>query len=79
MVTSIETLGFCKIDDFGDWVDEGRRIGPRCELPANTGGGHLAEGPVHGLQLLTEAVLQLLCGDAGERQVPDAKVSGERE
>jgi acetyl-CoA acetyltransferase len=73
-ISWIEALGFCGIGEFGDWVDSGRRIGPGGELPVNTGGGHLAEGRVHGLQLLTEAVLQLR-GKAGERQVPNASVA----
>ncbi|ABW13869.1 protein of unknown function DUF35 [Parafrankia sp. EAN1pec] len=70
----VEALGFCGVGEFGDWVEEGKRIGPGGELPVNTGGGHLAEGRVHGIQLLTEAVLQLR-GQAGERQVPDASVA----
>ena len=73
-ISWIEALGFCGIGEFGDWVDGGRRIGPGGDLPINTGGGHLAEGRVHGLQLLTEAVLQLR-GQAGERQVPNASVA----
>jgi acetyl-CoA acetyltransferase len=73
-ISWIEALGFCEIGEFGDWVDGGRRIGPAGELPVNTGGGHLAEGRVHCLQLLTEAVLQLR-GKAGERQVPNASVA----
>jgi len=70
----IEALGFCGYGEFGDWVDGGKRIGPGGDLPMNTSGGQLAEGRLHGISFLNEAVLQLR-GQCGERQVPDAEVS----
>jgi acetyl-CoA acetyltransferase len=70
----IEALGFCGFGEFGDWVDDGARIGPGGDLPMNTAGGQLAEGRLHGVSFLNEAVLQLQ-GRCGARQVPDAKVS----
>jgi len=70
----IEALGFCGIGEFGDWVDEGRRIGPSGSLPLNTHGGQLSEGRMHGLGFLTEAVLQLR-GQCGGRQVDNARVA----
>jgi acetyl-CoA acetyltransferase len=73
-ISWIEALGFCGKGEYRDWVDGGRRIGPGGELPTNTSGGHLAEGRVHGLQFLNEAVLQLR-GQCGVRQVPDAEVA----
>ena len=73
-ISWLEALGFCGIGEFGDWVDEGRRIGPGGGLPLNTHGGQLAEGRLHGLGFLTEAVLQLR-GQCGDRQVPDARVA----
>ncbi len=73
-ISWIEALGFCGIGEFGDWVDEGRTIGPGGSLPVNTNGGQLTEGRLHGLAFLTEAVLQLR-GECGIRQVPDAKVA----
>lgn len=70
----IEALGFCGIGEFGDWVDDGRTIGPGGSLPVNTHGGQLAEGRLHGLAHMTEAVLQLR-GECGRRQVPGASVA----
>ena len=70
----IEALGFCGLGEYGDWVAGGKTIGPGGSLPLNTGGGHLSEGRLHGLTLLIEAVLQLR-GDAGPRQVPNARAS----
>jgi acetyl-CoA acetyltransferase len=73
-ISWIEALGLCGIGEFGDWVDEGRRIGPGGQLPLNTHGGQLSEGRLHGLGFLTEAVLQLR-GQCENRQVPDARVA----
>jgi acetyl-CoA acetyltransferase len=73
-ISWIEALGFCGIGEFADWVDGGRRIGPGGSTPVNTSGGHLAEGRGHGVQFLSEAVLQLR-GECGVRQIPDAKVA----
>ena len=69
-ISWIEALGLCGIGEFGDWVDDGRTIGPGGSLPLNTHGGQLAEGRMHGLAFLTEAVLQLR-GECGVRQVPE--------
>jgi acetyl-CoA acetyltransferase len=70
----IEALGFCGPGEFGEWADGGKTIGPGGSLPMNTSGGHLAEGRVHGLQFLAEAVLQLR-GECGVRQVHDARTA----
>lgn len=70
----IEALGLCPRGEFHHWVDGGRRIGPGGTLPLNTNGGQLAEGRMHGLGLLNEAVLQLR-GQCGSRQVTDARVA----
>ena len=40
----------------------------------NTSGGQLAEGRLHAISLLNEAVLQLR-NQCEDRQVPDAKVA----
>ena len=42
-------------------------------LPINTHGGLLAEGYLHGMNTVTEAVLQIQ-GRGGERQVPRHEV-----
>ena len=42
-------------------------------IPVNTHGGQLSHGRTHGMGLIHEAVVQLR-GEAGERQVKDARV-----
>jgi len=73
-ISWVEALGLCRIGEFGDWVEGGRRIGPGGDLPLNTHGGQLSEGRLHGLGFLTEAVLQLR-GECGDGQVPGAEVA----
>ncbi|MBL7488189.1 thiolase family protein [Frankia sp. AgB1.9] len=70
----LEALGFCGLGESGDWIGNGDRIGPGGELPMNTAGGQLAEGRLHGVSFLNEAVLQLR-GQCDARQVPDARVA----
>ena len=73
-VAWIEALGVCGQGEFGDWVGDGSRLGPGGDFPLNTAGGQLAEGRLHGIGFLNEAVLQLR-GQCGDRQVPDARVA----
>lgn len=73
-VAWLEALGVCGRGEFGDWIGDGSRIGPGGDFPVNTAGGQLAEGRLHGMSLLNEAVLQVR-GQCGERQVPDAQVA----
>ena len=73
-VAWIEALGACGRGEFGDWVGDGSRLGPGGDFPLNTAGGQLAEGRLHGIGFLNEAVLQLR-GQCGDRQVPDARVA----
>jgi acetyl-CoA acetyltransferase/uncharacterized OB-fold protein len=69
----IEALGFCGIGEAKDFLDGGRNIARDGVLPLNTHGGQLSHGRTHGMGLLHEAVSQLR-GEAGPRQVADAKV-----
>jgi acetyl-CoA acetyltransferase len=70
----LEALGVCGRGEFGDWIGDGSRIGPGGDFPLNTAGGQLAEGRLHGIGFLNEAVSQLR-GQCGERQVPGAQVA----
>lgn len=72
-VGSLIDHGFCSFDNAGEVITFDNLIAPHGKLPCNTSGGDLAEGFVHGMGLLTEAVRQL----RGEstNQVPDARLS----
>jgi acetyl-CoA acetyltransferase len=71
----LEDLGFCKKGEGGAFVSGGR-IAPGGALPVNTNGGGLScvHPGMYGIFLLVEAVRQLR-GEAGERQVKNAKVA----
>jgi acetyl-CoA acetyltransferase len=69
----LEALGFCARGDSGAFVEGGSRISLGGELPINTQGGQLSGGRLHGLGFVHEVCLQLR-GEAGARQVPQAKV-----
>ena len=70
----IEALGFCGIGEAKDFLDGGKNIARDGVLPLNTHGGQLSHGRTHGLGLVHEAIVQLR-GEAGERQVRDARVA----
>jgi acetyl-CoA acetyltransferase/uncharacterized OB-fold protein len=70
----IEALGFCGIGEAKDFLDGGRNIARNGVLPLNTHGGQLSHGRTHGMGLIYEAVSQLR-GEAGERQVANARVA----
>lgn len=67
----LEALGFCGHGEAKDFIAEGN-IAPGGRFPVNTGGGQLSGGRLHGFGLLHE-VCQQLWGQAGARQVADAK------
>ncbi|WNG91426.1 thiolase C-terminal domain-containing protein [Mycobacterium sp. ITM-2016-00318] len=69
----LEGLGFCGIGESRDFLDGGKAIARDGVIPLNTHGGQLSHGRTHGMGLIHEAVVQLR-GDAGERQVRDARV-----
>jgi acetyl-CoA acetyltransferase len=69
----LEALGFCGPGESGAFVEGGNRIALGGQLPLNTNGGQLSGGRLHGLGFVHEMCLQLR-GQAGERQVPDARV-----
>jgi acetyl-CoA acetyltransferase len=72
----LEGLGFCDRGQGGAFVEE-TDISLTGTLPINTGGGQLScgqSGAGGGAIGLTEAVMQLQ-GEAGERQVPNARTA----
>jgi acetyl-CoA acetyltransferase len=71
----LEDLGFCAKGEGGAFVSGGR-IAPGGELPVNTNGGRLSftHPGMYGLFTIVEAAQQL-AGQAGERQVKDAKLA----
>ena len=72
-VGSLIDHGFCTYESAGEVIRFENLIAPTGKLPVNTSGGDLAEGFIHGMGLLAEAVRQL----RGEspNQVPGAKLS----
>jgi acetyl-CoA acetyltransferase len=75
LLMTMEDLGFCGPGEAGAFVESGRlRLGG--ELPTNTDGGGLSacHPGQRGLFLIVEAARQLR-GEAGDRQVPDAKLA----
>jgi acetyl-CoA acetyltransferase len=73
-VSWLEALGACGRGEYGDWVGDGSRLAPGGDFPLNTAGGQLAEGRLHGISFLNEAVLQLR-GQCDDRQVHGAEVA----
>jgi len=71
----LEDLGFCKKGEGGRFL-AGGTIAPGGKLPVNTNGGGLScvHPGMYGVFTIIEAVTQLR-GEAGERQVPGAKVA----
>ncbi|MCV7423157.1 OB-fold domain-containing protein [Mycobacterium yunnanensis] len=70
----LEALGFCGIGEAKDFLDGGHAIARDGAIPLNTHGGQLSHGRTHGMGLIHEAVTQLR-GEAGERQVADARTA----
>jgi acetyl-CoA acetyltransferase len=72
-VAAIIDHGFCTAEEAGDFITFENLIAPSGRLPINTSGGNLAEGFVHGMSLVTEAVRQIR--GTSVNQVPDAALS----
>lgn len=70
---ALEGLGFVGRGEAGAFIRDGQTAVDG-KLPVNTHGGLLAEGYIHGMNSVNEAVLQLR-GDAGERTVKGAEVA----
>lgn len=73
VLLGLEGLGFCGRGEAGAFVRSGA-TGIAGQLPVNTQGGLLAEGYIHGMNTVTEAVLQIQ-GRGGERQAPHHDVA----
>ena len=59
VLTSLESLGFCKVGEGGPFVEGGRLEWPHGDPIVNTAGGHLSEGYIHGMNHMNEAVRQI--------------------
>jgi acetyl-CoA acetyltransferase len=75
----IENFGWCKPGGAGrfleeHWDNQAGRVMIEGRVPINPHGGSLSEGATRGSGHLREAVVQLR-GDAGERQVADARTA----
>ncbi|GAA2536077.1 MULTISPECIES: thiolase C-terminal domain-containing protein [Pseudonocardia] len=72
VLMGLEGLGFCDRGEAGAFVRSGATARDGT-LPVNTHGGLLAEGYLHGMNTVAEAVLQIQ-GRGGDRQVPRHEV-----
>ena len=72
-VSALIEHGFCTLESAGDFITFDNLIAPSGRLPVNTSGGNLAEGFIHGMSLVNEAVRQVRGTSAN--QVPDAELS----
>jgi acetyl-CoA acetyltransferase len=72
VLMGLEGLGFCGRGEAGDFVRSGATALDG-SLPVNTHGGLLAEGYLHGMNTVAEAVLQIQ-GRGGDRQAPRHEV-----
>ncbi|MGE5290645.1 MAG: acetyl-CoA acetyltransferase [Micromonosporaceae bacterium] len=76
VLLTLESLGFCKPGEAGDFV-AGGRVAPGGCFPMNTNGGGLSytHPGMYGIFLLIEAVRQLRGDFSPPRQVPGAEVA----
>lgn len=60
VLMAIAEMGFCKREELNEFVANGNIQGANAKkLPINTSGGNLAEGYIHGFELINEAVRQV--------------------
>ncbi|QYU69005.1 hypothetical protein J4558_02345 [Leptolyngbya sp. 15MV] len=72
-VASIIDHGFCTAAEAGDFIRLDNLLAPDGRLPINTSGGNLADGFIHGMGLVCEAVRQIR--GTSHNQVPGARLS----
>jgi acetyl-CoA acetyltransferase len=72
-VSAIIDHGFCSLAEAGDFFTVDNLTAPGGLLPVNTAGGNLAEGFIHGMGLVSEAVRQIRGTSCN--QVPGAGLS----
>lgn len=72
-VASIIDHGFCTLETAGDVIRFENLIAPSGGLPINTSGGNIADGFIHGMGSVVEAVRQIR--GTSTNQVPGAKLS----
>jgi acetyl-CoA acetyltransferase len=72
-VAAIIDHGFCTKESAGEFIAFENLIAPAGKFPVNTAGGNLADGFLHGMSLLPEAVRQIR--GVSPNQVPDAQLS----
>ena len=72
-VAALLDHGFCTPEEAGAFITFENLIAPGGRLPVNTSGGNLAEGFLHGMTLVTEAVRQIR--GTSTNQVPGADLS----
>ena len=75
----LENVGYCAKGEAGpfmesNWDKAENRVKINGRVPINTHGGSLSDGATQGAGHTREAVIQLR-GDAGQRQVPNAKAA----
>jgi acetyl-CoA acetyltransferase len=72
-VAALIDHGFCTPETAGEVLTLENLIAPGGGLPVNTSGGNLAEGFIHGMSLVAEAVRQIR--GTSTNQVPGASLS----
>ena len=71
VLMQLEDYGFCAKGEGGPYASSGE-IGLGGQTPINTGGGHLSEGYIHGMNHIVEGVRQVR--GTSTNQVPGAEV-----